>query len=84
MRYIKNNMKEVALAFVMGLIVALGLIASAGSINYGAAKEGWLYIVAGIGGIGVTVYAAIAFYRQFLKPDFSGVPKSEVDKANKK
>lgn len=84
MRYIKNNMKEVALAFVMGVIVALGFIASAGSINWGVKQEGWLYVVAGIGGIGVTVYAAIAFYRQFLKPDFSGIPKSEVDKANKK
>ena len=85
MRIIQNNLKEVALAFIMGALVALGIIAAAGSLNWGVrGGEGWLYIVAGIGGIGVTVYAAIAFYRQFLKPDFSGIPKSEVEKANKK
>lgn len=67
---IQNNLKEVGLAFVMGLIVAAGIITSAGCFNW-AKTEGLLYVVAGVLNIGVTVYAAISFYKRFLKPSES-------------
>ena len=64
---IKNNMKEVWLAFLMGLIVAAGIITSAGCFNW-AKEEGWLFAVAGVLNIVVTIYAAVAFYTKYLKP----------------
>jgi len=67
---IKNNMKEVGLAFVMGLIVATGIIASSGCFNW-AKAEGWLFWLAGGLNILVTVYAAVSFYKRFLKPSES-------------
>ena len=67
---IQNNMKEVGLAFVMGLIVAAGFVASAGCFNW-AKTEGWLFVLAGVLNLGVTVYAAVEFYKRFLKPSES-------------
>lgn len=63
-------MKEVGLAFIMGLIVAAGIITSAGCFDW-AKTEGWLYWLAGGLNIAVTVFAAIAFYRKYLKPSVS-------------
>ena len=69
MRYIKNNMKEVALAFVMGALAAGGVIGGAGSLNYSINGDGSvLYIIAGIIAIADAVIAAVAFYNKFLKP----------------
>lgn len=82
MRKIENNMKEVALAIVMGLIVASGIIASAGSFNW-AKTDGWLYIIAGLLNICVTVFATIAFYRAFLKPDEKPMTISEWEDSKK-
>ena len=67
---IQNNMKEVGLAFVMGFIMAAGGIASAGSFNW-AKTEGLLFWLAGSLNILVTVYAAVSFYKRFLKPSES-------------
>ena len=67
---IQNNMKEVGLAFIMALIVAAGIITSAGCFNW-AKTEGWLYWLAGGLNIAVTVFAAIAYYRKYLKPSVS-------------
>lgn len=77
MRIIQNNLKEVALAFIMGIITALGFIAGIGSIYHGIDKEGWLFIVAGIVGIVDSIYAGYSFYVQFLKPDESGTPNAK-------
>lgn len=75
MRIIQNNLKEVVLAFIMGALVALGIIAAAGSLNWGVrGGEGWLFIIAGIVGIADAIYAGYSFYVQFLKPDGSGTP----------
>lgn len=67
---IQNNLKEVGLAFIMGLIVAVGVIASAGCFNW-AITEGWLYWLAGGLNLAVTVYAAVSFYKKYLKPSES-------------
>ena len=67
---IQNNLKECALAFVLGLIVAAGIITTAGAFNW-AKTEGWLFALAGALNIGVTAFAAITFYRKFLKPSES-------------
>lgn len=82
MKKIQNNMKEVGLAFIMGLIVAVGFIASAGCFNW-AVTEGWLYWVAGALNIGVTVFAAISFYRKYLKPDEKPMTISEYNESLK-
>ena len=63
-------MKEVGLAFIMGLIIASGIITSAGCFNW-AKTEGWLFAVAGVLNIAVTIFAAIVFYRKYLKPSVS-------------
>lgn len=75
-------MDEVALAFVMGIIVASGIIAAAGCFNW-AVANGWLYWVAGGLNIAVTIFAAIAFYRAFLKPDEKPVTFSEFEESKK-
>ena len=67
---IKNNLKEVVLAFIMGLIVAAGVIASAGAFNY-AVTAGILFVIAGVLNLGVTAFSAIAFYKKYLKPSIS-------------
>lgn len=77
MRIIQNNLKEAALAFIMGIITALGFIAGIGSIYHGIDKEGWLFIVAGIVSIVDSIYAGYSFYVQFLKPDESGTSNAK-------
>lgn len=77
MKKILNNPKECFLAFVMGIIIiAAGIIASAGSFNW-AKTEGWLFVLAGVLNIPVTIYAAVSFYRNFLKPDSPADKKEE-------
>lgn len=83
MKKIENNMKEVGLAFIMGLIVAVGFIASAGCFNW-AVTEGWLYWVAGGLNIALTIYTAISFYRKYLKPDEKPMTISEYNETLKK
>lgn len=61
-------MKEVGLAFIMGLIVALGCIAAIGAINWGVAMEGLLFIIAGCADLVISVFAGVLFYRRYLKP----------------
>lgn len=79
MKKILNNPKECALAFVIGLIIAAGIIASSGSFNW-AKTEGWLFVLAGVLNIAVAIYAVIAFYCMFLKPDEKPMTISEYEK----
>ena len=65
---IQNNMKEVGLAFLMGLIVALGCIAAIGAINWGVAMEGILFIIAGVADLIISGFAGVLFYKRYLKP----------------
>lgn len=69
---VKNNMKEVGLAFIMGFLVILGVIGGAGSLNWGIKGEGSiLHIVAGVIAIIDAAITGVAFYRKFLKPSIS-------------
>ena len=68
MKKIQNNLKECALALVMLIIGASGVITSAGAFNW-SATEGWLYVVAGIINLCVTGFALDTFYKLYLKPD---------------
>lgn len=64
---IKNDMKEVGLAFIMFIIVAAGVIASAAAFNY-AMTTGVIYAIAGILNLGGTVFSGVSFYKKYLKP----------------
>lgn len=60
----KTNYKEHILFFLMCVLCILGVISGLGAINYGVAN-GILYIVAGITGIGLSVYTIITSYKRF-------------------
>lgn len=62
----KKDVKEALLSLVMILIIFFGFVTVAGSINYGL-KTSIIYLVAGIVNTFITAYAAITFYRKYLK-----------------
>ena len=67
---IQNNIRECLLAFVMCVLIILGVIGGAGSLNWGVlGDKGWLYIVAGIVAILNSIMAGLAFYKKYLKPE---------------
>ena len=67
---IKNNLKECAMWFAMGVLIVLGIIAGSGSLNW-AKNEGWLFVIAGIVAIVDACIAGYAFYKKYLKPSES-------------
>ena len=67
---IQSNIKECLLTFAMCVIILLGIIGGAGSLNWGVlGDKGWLYIIAGIAAILNSIMAGLAFYKKYLKPE---------------
>jgi hypothetical protein len=69
-REIKNNPQEALLTFAMAILIILGVIGGAGSLNWGVRGEGSvLYVIAGIVAIFDSIMAGLAFYKKYLKPE---------------
>ena len=64
----KDRAKRGFLVAVLILFVLLGIVASAGAMNYGHFKGEWLYYLSAPASLVAVVYAAVAFYRKYLKP----------------